>query len=311
MDGWKPSRKKVRIYYYVDCNGFDSCFSFSPTECKDVVTVSSLSNSDCEQHWIRTLDLYPSDWVCLNTYQWLTDAIINAGQKLLKLTYPRIGGLQSTLLGKTLAYEIQTGQFIQILHAPSHWTTVSNIGCDPGHINILDSILSVDITSQNKQQLAALVHTQDDQVVLEFQPAQLQRGINDRGLFALAYAASLCSGEDPTVVSYIQHRFRKHLLHCFEEKIMTPFPKRTRQKKKLPLRSSRTFSIYCICRLPESGRMIMCDSCHEWFHSVCSTSPCMPKWTVIMFQYFIQEGAFDKYILLVPSKFIPLFLSLK
>ena len=234
-----------------------------------MVTVSSLGSSDCEQHWIRTLDLYPSDRECLNTHQWLTDAVINAGQKLLKLAYPHIGGLQSTVLGETLAYEIQTGQFIQILHARSHWITVSNIGSDPGHINVFDSIPSVDISSRNKQQLAAMIHTQDDKVVLDFQAAQLQRGTNDCGLFALAYAASLCAGEDPTVVSYVQHRFRQHLLHCFEEKVMTPFPKRSRQHKKLPPRRSRTFSIYCICRLPESGRMIMCDLCHEWFHSEC------------------------------------------
>ena len=112
-----------------------------------MVTVSSLNSSDCEQHWIRTFDLYPSDHAFLNTHQWLTDAIINAGQKLLKQTYPHVGGLQSTVLGETLAYEIQTEEFIQIMHAHSHWIIVSEIGCDPGHINISDSLPSVDISS--------------------------------------------------------------------------------------------------------------------------------------------------------------------
>ena len=90
--------------------------------------------------------------------------------KLLKLPYPPIGRLQSTVLGKTLAYEIQTEQFIQILHAGSDWITVSNIGCEPGHINVFDSIPSVDISSHNKQQLhvAAIIHTQDDKVVSDF-----------------------------------------------------------------------------------------------------------------------------------------------
>ncbi|KAI9310266.1 hypothetical protein BX666DRAFT_2033269 [Dichotomocladium elegans] len=31
----------------------------------------------------------------------------------------------------------------------------------------------------------------------------------------------------------------------------------------------RNSSVYCICRTPESGRMIECDVCHEWYHIVC------------------------------------------
>ena len=131
--------------------------------------------------------------------------------KLLKLPCRQIGGLQSTVLGETLAYEIQTEHFIQILHARSHWITVSSTGCEPGHINVFDSIPSVDISSHNKQQLhvAAIIHTQDGKVVLDFLTAQLQRGTNDCGLFAIAYAGSLCAGEDPTVVSYCSRRDRE------------------------------------------------------------------------------------------------------
>ena len=105
---------------------------------------------------------------------------------------PHIGRLQSTVLGETRAYDIQTGQFIQILHLLGHWITVSNIACDPGHINVFDSIQSLDISSRNKQQLAAIIHTQEDKVVCTLRlPMQLQRGTNDCGLFALAYCMLL------------------------------------------------------------------------------------------------------------------------
>lgn len=27
--------------------------------------------------------------------------------------------------------------------------------------------------------------------------------------------------------------------------------------------------LYCICRQPETGNMIACDNCEEWFHAEC------------------------------------------
>ena len=55
--------------------------------------------------------------------RWLTDA---AGQKLLKQAHPRMGGLQPTILGLSLAFEVQISEFVQVLHiGGNHWLTVS------------------------------------------------------------------------------------------------------------------------------------------------------------------------------------------
>ena len=54
------------------------------------------------------------------------DDVINAGIKLLEMSYPAMGGLQSTVLGETLSFNVCRGNFVQILNvARNHWITVS------------------------------------------------------------------------------------------------------------------------------------------------------------------------------------------
>ena len=46
------------------------------------------------EYWMKDLQLYPSDKDCITGGKWLTDSIIMAGQKLLKMAHPNMGGLQ-------------------------------------------------------------------------------------------------------------------------------------------------------------------------------------------------------------------------
>ena len=54
-----------------------------------------------------------------------------------------IPGLQNTLLGYSLIYEIMRKEFIQIPHnGDNHWVTVSTVGLQSSHISINDSLHS-------------------------------------------------------------------------------------------------------------------------------------------------------------------------
>ena len=69
----------------------------------------------------------------------LSDALITAGQKLLKDAYPHIGGLQTTILGMTLVFKVQRVQFVQVLHINENDpVTASNIGCPVATVDIFD-----------------------------------------------------------------------------------------------------------------------------------------------------------------------------
>lgn len=202
---------------------------------------------------------------------WLTDAVINCAQNLLKECYPHIGGLQDTGLGETLAYAIESGEFIQIFNVRgNHWVTVSNIGCSRNHYNVYDSIRG-DLSSRAKEQLCALIFSSAKEITLDFPNVQCQRGGSDCGLFSIAFTASLCTGSDPENLQYNQKCFRDHLLGCIEKRHITPFP--STMKKRSHSSHYQVVPLYCQCRQPERGRMAQCDRCSEWFHSDCVCLP--------------------------------------
>ena len=121
-----------------------------------------------------------------------------------------------------------------------------------------------------KQQVASIIHTNQSEVVLHHQPVQTKRGVNDCVLFALAFATSLCQGEDPTKITYVQHALRSHLTSCLEARRMNPFPKLVRSCRKInPIQEEEIVPVHCLCRLPESGKMVVCVGCRERYHQAC------------------------------------------
>ena len=129
-------------------------------------------------------------------------------------------------MGEVLGFTSQDSAFIQVIHtAGSHWITASNVGFQEGVVGICDSLPSCTTPTRLKNNIASIVHTSNPQMIISYQEVQEQRGANDCGLFALAFATSLCTGEDPTKITYIQHQLRNHLIACLEMQKMTPFPR--------------------------------------------------------------------------------------
>ena len=76
----------------------------------------------------------------LKSSRWVDDLLITASQNLLHQQHPEVGSLQPPVLATQLAMEPQGGVFIQIVNIKNHWITLSTVGCQPGHINIYDSL---------------------------------------------------------------------------------------------------------------------------------------------------------------------------
>ena len=97
----------------------------------DVITVEDYkmkNPAESQKIWIPELCLAKSDRdIMLNPTAWLTDSIINAAQTLLKKANPLMSGLQSVVLGNTMSFDIEPGEFVQILHnGHGHWLTISS-----------------------------------------------------------------------------------------------------------------------------------------------------------------------------------------
>ena len=211
-------------------------------------------------------------------HKWLNDRIINVAQKMLKNQYG-IPGLQDVTLSNTLSMDVHLNkQFVQILNkSNSHWLTISNIGCGPGEVNIFDS--GVKSSSYRlKKQIASILFTEENTITLRYMNVQHQVGTSDCGLFAIAFAAALCEGIDPTSLVFRQPLMRNHLTTCIEKNKLEQFPLAKQRRAIVKPVKTECYDIYCTCRMPYEERdtierMIMCFKCREWYHDTCVKVP--------------------------------------
>ena len=94
-----------------------------------------------DKMWVPQLRLKQSDKeILLSRTAWLNDDI-NAAQKLLKKANSSIPGLQDVCCGLTMNFDVEPGEFIQILHTGhGHWNTVSTVGVRHSEVQIFDSM---------------------------------------------------------------------------------------------------------------------------------------------------------------------------
>ena len=171
--------------------------------------------------WVGKLT--EEDRAVLTHDKWVTDTIIDESQKLLRKQFPHISGFQSVVLGETMSYDIETEEFIQILHTRhGHWVTASTIGCQEGEIYIFGSIPPAP-TAHLVNQIAALLATQRSSIQLKYVDTTMQCGSTDCGLFAIAFAVALANGDQPGGLQFTQTNLQKHLLQCFKTQYLTPF----------------------------------------------------------------------------------------
>ena len=147
---------------------------------------------------------------------WLTDSLINAAQILIKKKHPLISGLQNVNFGITNSFDVQTSEFIQILHTgQGHWHVISTIGTKHPEVDVFDSKYS-ECSDHSKLQISSILHTQQKAIRLRYNNVQMQSGEADCGLFAIAFATALSNGVHPGTYYFDQALMRHHLLECLE-----------------------------------------------------------------------------------------------
>ena len=205
---------------------------------------------------------------------WLNDKIINAAQVLLKTKFPLIEGFQDTLLQKKHAFEVMSGEFIQIINkSNSHWVTLSNLGLQQhGTIRLYDSLNSSTLNQEVQDIIASLLISRCSVITVKIGRVQQQPDASNCGLFAIAFATLACFGQDPRMVSFEVSAMRKHLLTCIEKREIDLFPV-TEICHSTHLDTLYVFRVYCVCRMPlhkdEEEEMPRCNVCNERFHHKC------------------------------------------
>ena len=151
---------------------------------------------------------------------WLSDSLINAGLNMLRSQFPGSRGLYDVSLANTLCYPDETHEdFIQILKVRhSHWVCVSNKSCNAGTVKIYDSLRTGDLPLSAKEVISAFLCYQKKKVTLIFPDVEQQSDGLACGVFALAYAYTLCQGDDPVEIQYDVLKMRPHFLSCLQKK---------------------------------------------------------------------------------------------
>ena len=243
-------------------------------------------NSPDPQQWIKF-----SDSIVDNThftlYQasksniakpngWLTDSEIHVAQQLLKTQFPHLDGLNDPdVLSGDLVTPAVT-EFVQIIKTGGHWVCLSTIGCANGYVKVYDSMGTSPSRTAIINSCQMLFHN-GKKVAVSNQKVQRQQGASDCGLFAIAFATSLCFVNDPQEITYAQPLLRSHFIACLEDHMM-PFPTTDRRVQRHLSVSKAVVPIFCACRMPNNGdTYVQCHHCNDWWHLKCVN---IPPWAV-------------------------------
>ena len=117
--------------------------------------------------WIESLHLLMSDYNALLNGSWVTDNIVNAEQIIMKYTFPRICGLQNILLDMNLQFDVQSTEFVQILHIDgNHWITILTIGC-----KVCESL-----SASTEEQISCLLNSKEKELHVKIMPCTKAKG---------------------------------------------------------------------------------------------------------------------------------------
>lgn len=260
--------------------------SATTVEKPDVVDVDQYRPSKkCQgvEIWIQELSLSERDReILLNPAGLLTDTIINAAQMLLKQEFPSLSGLQSVACGLVMNFNIEPDEFVQILHnGQGHWLTISTIGTSHPVVHVYDSMYP-SASTLVKAQIATILHTVYPTITLQFMDVQMQAGVYDCGLFAVAFLVSLALGKSPGQYHFHQDKMRQHLWRCFQNRKLSMFPySKLRRATESSVKAVEEVHVFCICRMPElpNTKWIECSGCKNWYHR--DTCVCVPPTALI------------------------------
>ena len=166
-------------------------------------------------------------------------------------------------------FDVIRSEFIQILHnGKNHRLTISTIGLPASTVNVYDSLYQ-SLSQCTIDQICVVMFSTNDAVDVRFIDVEQKTNNSDCGVYAIAYATSLCFSEDMSCIQFCVIKMRSHLVSCLEKGPNVSFPEHRRNVSTCSVVAQETIQISCSCRMPRVGRMIQYCCCKEWYHKKC------------------------------------------
>ena len=240
---------------------------------KKTITIEdgvSHDNKDTSDYWVRYggIALSKKDRYELTNGKELSDLHVNAYQALLKSNFPKVNGLQNTLLQQK--YSLEHSEALQVIHVrKSHWAAIQTSG---SNVYLYDSSYT-SLSTDTFNTIAQLLRCKESEIKIHIMNISKQTGSTDCALFALAIINLLALGGKPSCVVFNQQELRPHLLKSLECGTVSAFPVLKQRRPASMVCKVEICQVYCYCRLPDNGEvMTCCDGCDEWFHNQCINS---------------------------------------
>ena len=207
------------------------------------------------------------DVTLLDKTNWLSDSQVSFGMKLIQEQFPHFNiltaspywnynankfSLDNLLIDDKGNHVIKDGTFFILHSLERHWVNLFYYLCSIDKIlNYFTKVLltnydgdfdewylydSLNEEGYRKSMSLILgeisqIFPQTNHMFLNNRDVQRQEGINDCGLFALAYMYTLCSGNNPSLCAYTQSKMRDHYNNCVKKKIFEEFPHTSLKRK--------------------------------------------------------------------------------
>ncbi|CAF3460435.1 unnamed protein product [Rotaria sp. Silwood2] len=155
---------------------------------------------------------------------WLTDFHIYLFFELLHEQFPDVNGLCGPAQIKLYTGPINNSIFIFNANK-NHWLTISNLSSN----NTWKVYDSLSYPKETIIDFFKMILPNEEKALVSFENVQQQIGGNDCGLFALAFATSLCHGTSPSMLFYNQSLLREHYVQCIENNKIEPFPSKPKR----------------------------------------------------------------------------------
>ena len=236
------------------------------------------------------LKIHPQNFEQINySKYWLSGDDINAFQYILSdhrknSPFGSLDGFQDV---EKLSWEYPIGgtcnnKFVQILNVnKNHWITVSNVfSSDDNEVCVYDSKQSAKFPPQLQTLVSSFLRKPGFGFNLVNMLVQQQRGYNDCGLFACAYATSIVFNQNPVNVIYTQQSLRKHFTEIIKTNNLTVFPYTPKRASRYQTVRAIPYLVetYCICKLAAldqsmAMKMAECSERLEYYHDSCVDIP--------------------------------------
>ena len=145
---------------------------------------------------------------------------INMAQNLLETQFPQFNGFHTTLLqGKELQpANMKNKSKIQIIHCTNqhHWIVATTVNCENGQILVIDSIYK-SLDEETKGTIYRLFQSAATPPVIKVVNPQRQKGDEDCGLFAIAFARAVTFDQEPKRKDLSKNQCGPILLHVFNK----------------------------------------------------------------------------------------------